>query len=131
VSAESVVLAGRQFAAARMTSTCEIRHETGRTFNEDTGEYAPTYVIVYTGPCKVRFESPRVFIRDMQSELLAEQRPILFLPIEGTEDVAPNDIATITAAPLDAALVGMEIRINGQHTQTYATARRMPCEVII
>jgi hypothetical protein len=113
-----------------MTSTCVVTRVTGRTLNEDTGEYEDITVPVYSGPCKVRFESARVFRRDMESQLLAEQRPILFVPIDGTGSLTVDDVATITASPIDAALVGMRIRLDGQHAQTYATARRIPGEVL-
>jgi hypothetical protein len=113
-----------------MTSTCVVTRVTGRTLNEDTGEYTDTTVPIYSGRCKVRFESPRVFRRDMESQFLAEQQPILFVPIDGTAGLTVDDVATITGNPTDPALVGMRIRLNGQHAQTSATARRIPGEVL-
>jgi hypothetical protein len=131
MSVESVIRAGRRFAESRMTSACTITRVTGRTLNESTGEYAETVATVYTGACKVVLDSPRVFNRDVESQLLSEQLPILLLPIgAGSDAVTVNDVATITGSPMDPGLVGARIRVAGKPVRSYATARRFAGEVL-
>lgn len=113
-----------------MTTTCVITRTIEEALDEQTLRYPETTSTVYTGPCKVRFESARVFNRDVAGQVVGEQLPVLFLPVATSTEVDRGDVATITANPEDPSLVGMRIRINGQHAQTYATARRMPGEVV-
>jgi hypothetical protein len=131
VTAETVIAAGRRFQEARMPATCTITRVTGRTFNEATGEYTDTVQTVYTGKCRLDFRaSLQTLERDMEGQLLADQRPTLFLPIVGSEAVTVNDMVTVTGNPLDGAAVGMRIRVTGLSATTYATARRLPGEVL-
>jgi len=130
VTAETAITAGRRFAEARMTSTCIITRTTEQPLDEDTLRYPETVTTVYTGPCKVRFETARVFNRDVAGQIVGEQLPILFLPVDTSAGVNRGDIATITGNPEDPSLVGVRIRVNGQHAQTWATARRLPAEIV-
>jgi hypothetical protein len=131
VTAESVIRAGRTFQEGRMPATVRIERTTGRTLNEGTGEYADQTRIVYDGRCRLDLRaSLQTLERDMEGQLLAEQRPTLLLPIVGSEAVTVNDVATITGNPLDPAAVGMRIRITGLSASTYATVRRLPGEVL-
>src|SRR3954454_13001061 len=131
MTAESVIRAGRAFQESRMPATVTITRVTGRLLDETTGEYTDTVATVYTGKCRLDFRaSLQTLERDMEGQLLADQRPTLFLPIAGSESVTVNDMATITANPLDSAAVGMRIRVTGRAATTYATARRLPGEVL-
>jgi hypothetical protein len=131
VTAESVIAAGRRFQEARMPATVLIERVTGRVFDESTGEYTDQKKTIYTGKCRLDFRaSLETMARDMEGQLLAEQRPTLFLPIVGSEAVTVNDVATITGNPLDGAAVGLRVRVTGLSAATYATARRLPGEVL-
>jgi hypothetical protein len=122
---------GRRYSESLMGSTCVIERVTGRVFNEDTGEYADTLATVYTGKCRLVFRaSLESLARDMEGQILAEQRPTIELPIAGSETVTVNDVVRITGNPYDAAAVGMRVRITGLSAATYATARRLPGEVL-
>jgi hypothetical protein len=130
VSAESTVLQGRAFNERLMTSTCRVERSGGEpVFDDVTGEYVPSASVIYEGACKVRFISAVVGEVNSESQLLVEQDAILSLPIEGSELVKPDDVATITASRLDAALLGKKFRVKGGHAQTSATARRLPVEL--
>jgi hypothetical protein len=131
VTAESVIRAGRAFQESRMPATVTITRVTGRLLDETTGEYADTVQTVYAGKCRLDFRaSLETLERDMEGQILADQRPTLLLPIVGSEGITVNDMATMTGNPLDPAVVGMRIRITGRSATTYATARRLPGEVL-
>lgn len=130
MSRDSVILAGRSFTEALMTSACIIRRAGEKVLSETTGEYETTYSTVFEGPCKIKFGGTQATEVDAQSQLLTEQDATLSLPIDGSEDVTVDDVAEITVNPLDAGLVGKKVRVTGIHTQTAATARRFPVEVV-
>lgn len=113
-----------------MTSTCSISRVTGRTLDEETGEYVDTTVAVYSGPCEFRFDSEALNAVDGQGQILSEQRPLVKLPVEGSAGVQVDDVGTLTGHPLDSGMVGLSFRIAGVHTKTRATSRRLPVEVL-
>lgn len=134
MSESSATLAGRRFAEQRMTDTVKITRETGVTV-DDAGENVPTFSTIYEGPCRLRFTSPRVFKVEAAGQLLAEERPILSVPVGGAGSgaVKYGDKGVITAVGADAgdsAMVGMLITVGFPHAQTSATARRFECEVL-
>lgn len=114
-----------------MGSTCVVTRVTGRSLDEATGEYTDTVIQVYAGRCRLVFRaSLEALARDMEGQILAEQRPTIELPITGSEAVTVNDVVTIVTNPYDGAAVGMRVRITGLSAATYATARRLPGEVL-
>lgn len=128
VSAETVVLAGRGFNERLMTSECVIA---GLVMDDDSGAWVLDLENpVYTGPCKIRFNSTVTSQVDGQSQVRIEQNAILSLPVAGSESVAPQQMCQVTFNALDDGLVGKEFRITGDHTQTAATARRFPVELV-
>lgn len=122
-----MVLQGRSFNEALMVSTGFVRRKTGAVATDPvTLEEVPVYSTVFTGPGKIRFAEVRSSDAAIPGVVLADQRPILSLPIVGTESVTTGDEWVCTANPLDAALVGSVFRVDGLHAQTAATARRFP-----
>lgn len=115
-----------------MTSECVIGEEsTGPVFNEETGEYETVIgTPSYSGPCKIRFNSTVTSEVDAQSQLLVEQDAILSLPVIGSENVKVGQVCRITVNALDLGMVGKRFRVTGDHTQTAATARRFPVELV-
>ena len=115
-----------------MLSTCVIGDESSDPIlNEETGEYEPVVGNpVYEGPCKIRFNSGVTSDVDAQQQLLVVQAAVLSLPIEGSEAVTVRQVCRITANPFDPGMVGKTFRITGDHTQTLATARRFPVELV-
>jgi len=114
-----------------MTDMCVIRRADGApALNEETGEYEPSFVDVYSGPCKVKFITSTVSEQDYQSQLVAEQQVVLSLPVDESAPVLVNDVAEITSSQTNVSGVGKHFRIAGLFDQTYATARRFPVEVV-
>jgi len=135
VSQGSAVRFGRNMAEARMTDTCEITRETGSTVDPATGLNTPTTVTVYSGKCRLKFTTARVFKVEAAGQVLGEEKPELSLPIgaAGAGDVRAKDVVTITAVdPVtgDPALVGTRLVVDGPHSQTAATAHRFPVLVV-
>jgi hypothetical protein len=127
VSAESVILQGRTFNEALMASTGVVRRKTGATTTDPvTYVESPVWAVIFTGPGKLRFPEARPGDANIPGAVLSDQRPILSLPVSGTETVTTGDVWECTANPLDTALVGKKVRIDGVHAQTAATARRFP-----
>lgn len=131
MSRDSVIMQGRSFTEALMTSTCVITRAGESVLDEETGEYETSPVTIYEGACKIKFADTQARDFDAQSQILTEQTAILSLPIEasGSVDVTTDDVAELTVNPLDPALVGKRFRVSGLHSQTAATARRFPVEV--
>lgn len=132
MSAASTISQGRRFNESLMVSECVIAPVGSEpVLNEETGEYEPVVgETSYEGPCKIRFNSSVISDVDAQSQLLVEQSAILSLPVVGSEGVQVQHVAVITSNPMDTALEGKRFRITGDHTQTLATARRFPVELV-
>lgn len=129
----SVALPGlRAEAESLMLSTCTItRGGAEPVWNDATGDYdTAAGGTVYAGKCKIRFLSSVVRESDAQSQFVTEQEPTLYLPIDGSEAVTIGDTVFVTANPQDTGMVGKSFRVAGVHTQTYATQRRLPLEVV-
>lgn len=131
--ATGVTLMGRRQAEALMGSTCAITRTTPAdpAVDPETGlNNPPVVTTIYAGKCRLRFP----FVRPEQAlaagQQLAKERGILSLPMDGSAGVTTNDIATITANDLDAGSVDMKFRVMGPFTETHATSRRLPVEVV-
>lgn len=129
----------RSEAESMMRSRCIIRRNGEKVFSEETGDYETTVTTLYTGSrdgveiggiCKIRFGGAQANEVDGQSQDLTEQVAVLSLPIAGSSGLTVGDVAEIVSSPFDPDLVGKLFRILGHHTQTYATARRLPVEVV-
>lgn len=129
MSATSAVLQARLFAEALMGTTVEVTR-VSIILDETTGIDTRVVASVWSGPCRLRFPFVRPSEQSAVSQTFAEQRGILSVPIVGTEAIQTNDIATITVSPLDAGMVGRVYRVMGPFDETYATARRLPVQVV-
>ena len=120
---------GRKQAEALMESTCVITRETANILDED-GNNEPTVDEIYSGPCRLRFPFVRPESSVAEGQSIARERGVLSLPVVGDSSaVRPDDIATITIGVLDPGTV-VVARIESGFTQTHATARRFPVEVL-
>lgn len=108
-------------AESMMTGTCIITRSGERVFDETTGDYTSTSTPVYSGPCRVRFESAVATPVDAQSQVYIRQQPTLHLPVAGTDGIQVDDVATVGT---------LTLRIVGLHADTHATARRLPVELL-
>ena len=133
MGAAGVVQQGREAAEALMVDTISFADDDGTTtFNSTTGEYESTAgTVLYAGPCQVQVSGPSVSEAIVGEQQLALERIIVKIPV-GSDPVPVNSVGTITAVgdASDPGLVGKRYRVIGSHAKTYATARRLPCELI-
>lgn len=104
----------------------------GTVLNEDTGEYEDTVVRVYPtpgspdpdGPGKFTAANTAVNDVDAAGQLLVVQSATLALPVVGSELVREGHVAQCVSSQNDPGMVGVRVRVEGPHHQTFATARR-------
>lgn len=129
MSATAALLRGRAKAESLMLDTCTITRVTGSSTNRETGVITPTTTTVYTGICKVQHSqgvlggSPK----DIAEAGRLTTRLELHLPASVT-GVRADDRATITAAALDAELVGRVFVVRSSPHKSFLTARRLEVE---
>jgi len=121
---------GRISAESRMTSKCTISRTSTPIFNESTGEYDETSTLIYSGICKIKIGGNQASQIEAAGQILIAQDSTLSLPVLLSGAVREDDVATITENDLDAALVGLLFRVKAGHSQTNATARRLPVEMV-
>lgn len=122
---------GRRLARDLMDTTVTVRRETGAVWDEETGQDVPELTVIYTtDKARIRFPGSQPQERDAAGQRVVEQSPTLALPVEDSGGVRENDIATVDANPQDPSIVGMQMRVAGQHNQSHSTSRRLPVEVI-
>jgi Family of unknown function (DUF6093) len=131
MSAISATLRGRTAALALMVDTVTVTRLASSVTDPETGIVTPTYSTVYTGRGKVQ-RTPRASRVQPASVGEAEifmSRLELHLPLTAT-GVTTDDIATVTASPLDSDLVGMVFHIRERAAKTFQTARRFGVELV-
>lgn len=126
---------GRRFGRTQMTATVIIRRKTGTTRDTATGKITPTWTDIYDGPAELLFRdnSPRDL--DAAGQRLAEQQPLIKLPIEGEKapaaaSVRKDDVGEVTACEHDTGSIGVSFRVTGIFAKSNATSRRLPVEVL-
>jgi len=134
VSLERDVLASlpylRAEAEARMTDRCAIGWERpGDVLDEETGEYEPSFEVVYSGPCRFKAGTTAAGELNAVGQLLVEQDSTLSLPINTSTAVTKDMQVRVTASLTDPGLVGVTARIQAPSVGSYRTARRFAVEV--
>lgn len=127
MTAIQATLAGRREAEKLMTSTVSVVEREFGPIGED-GNVTIIEHPRYSGKARIRLQGAGVTDVDAASQLLAIQRLILSLPMTGSESVGNDQWVTVTADPLDTALVGTQYLIKGAFAQSHATARRFTIE---
>lgn len=115
----------RTTAEGLMDSLCVIQRQSGVVENAN-GVETPTYTTIYSGKCRLRMPHADARNAAASGQSVELQTPTLSLPVVGSENVLPDDIATISS-PLDPLVV--TARVMGVHSQTHSTARRLQVEV--
>lgn len=126
---------GRRFGAQTQTSTIIVRRPGAPTRNENTGALVPTLTTIYTGPAELKFPDAQPHDVDAGGQRLAEQQPLVKLPITGPKAstaaaIRKDDVGEVLANPDDPTIIGTTFRVTGIHAQSNATARRLPVEVL-
>lgn len=112
-----------------MTSTCTVTRAGGdRVYNPETGQYEGGSSDVYDGKCRVQTVRAQAANPESGTAVFTVERVELQLPF-GTK-FQHDDVATITAEPLNPDLVGTVYRVTGLGRKSQATAQRLNVEVI-
>ena len=121
----------RAQAEALMTDSCTIVREGEPVYNPDTNEVEVSTEEVYTGRCRVQVtDSLDVRVVDFGGRAVNTSRVTVSIPV-GSEQVAPEDVVTITAAAHNDQLVGKVYRVEGAPEKSHATAIRLRCQEIV
>jgi hypothetical protein len=111
-----------------MLDACTIAHHTGQTTDATTGAVTQTYgAAFYTGKCKVQLRDVDPATPEAGDRLTVVLRSRVDVPMS-VEDVAVDDLVTITASVLDPDLVGRTFRVVAPFHGSFKTARRLPVE---
>jgi len=126
---------GRRFQSATMTATVVIRRQGESVRDPVTGKITPTWSTVYDGPAEVMFPDNAPRDVDAVGQRLAEQQPLVKLPLVGEKaaaaaSVRKDDEGTVTASEHDLGNVGVTFRVTGIFAKSNATSRRLPVEVL-
>lgn len=130
MSAPAALRRGRVAAEQLMVDACTVRRAGPAVTDPVTGVVTATWTTVYTGQCKVAESTgfgAGSALPEAGEHAYTVQRYVLHLPASVTAPVE-GDVATITAAQLDASLVGREYRIVEEFAKSFATARRFEVE---
>lgn len=131
MSATTATQRGRELAEALMVDTCTINAKGTREWVNDAYVNTPGAEL-YSGQCQVQvLDSVTVQTENVGEQLAVTERVMVKIPITAPS-VAIDSVVTITAvdAASDSALVDRTYRVTGSHAKTYATARRLPCELV-
>lgn len=127
MSATSVTLRGRAKAEELMLSTCTITRGATSIVDPDTGMITGTTTTVYTGKCKVQQSAPASSPTVIGEAAVFLSSAQLHLPVSTeTEDVAPDDLATINSCLPNPGMVGKTFRLRAPLDKDFLTARRFP-----
>ena len=123
----------RADAELGMVDACSItRAGVGQpVFDPGTGQYTdPPRVDVYVGKCRTQVTAIIANSTDSQGGERAYrvQGSEFQLPLTGTDNVSIGDVAEITAAGFDPALVLRKFTIIARFEKTHATSRRLRVE---
>jgi hypothetical protein len=132
VSAASVATRGRAAAESLMVDTCTIRANDGETtYDPVTNAYVETDgTLLYTGPCQVQVTDTIPRDANVGDQQVVVERIIVKIPWDAVA-IPVNSVVEITAAgDFSGAAVGNRYRVIGSNDKTYATATRLPCELI-
>lgn len=84
---------------------------------------------MYAGRCRVQLPGSQERLEQAGDRAWTVQRLTLSLPMSAA-DVAVGDVVLVTAATLDAGIVGRRYRVVQSFAKTHATARRLSCEEV-
>jgi hypothetical protein len=130
VTAESVLLSGRQAAEALMVDAGELRGPGTRVLDEDTGQYVVTPgPVKYSGKAKIQTTDAIGNDSEAGDRLVMTTRFRVDLPM-GAPSAAVDDVFTVTSSLHDPELVGCRFRVASLVHKTFMTARRLAVEEV-
>jgi hypothetical protein len=122
----------RRWANALMVDACTIvAPGGGTTFDPTTGQYVTSPgAIVYSGPCQVQVPSAIPQTAAAGEQLVVVERITVKIPWDAPT-VPVNSVVTITAsAEVSGVDIGARYRVTGNHSKTYQTSKRIPCDLV-
>lgn len=127
MSRASALARGRTAAELGMVDACDIQRVVSRTTDPTTGDVTPTWLVVYSGKCRVKQAQAQAQREDVGEDHLLLLRLEVQLPVAGSEGLQVGDAITITAAVNDADLAGRVFLIHDLSHQSEGTSRRVQC----
>jgi len=125
--------------ATIMTDTCTIRRIVDTDTNFSDGRVTYTQTVVYSGVCRVQQVGPGGNMSgapgadpggggQASNQIVSY---VLQLPLAGTDDLTPDDEATIDTCAQDPTLVGHKLRIQGLTRASHKSSRRLQCIEVV
>lgn len=113
-----------------MLDTCTVKAKSGES-TDANGVVTPTYgAALYAGKCKVQSSGAQEANPEAGGAVYTVQRYAVHVPIAAFVP-AVDQVITITAAALDAGLVGRQYRVVALLHKTAATAYRLGVEEVV
>jgi hypothetical protein len=121
----------RSQAESMMLDRCTVTRTSTGSFNDVTGvETVGSTTTLYDGPCRFRMARGGGSPTDSGEAEWTLNGVTVSLPVSTSGDVRTGDAVTLTESAFDPDAVGTVAQVKGIHVQTYATARRLECEVV-
>lgn len=112
-----------------MVDACKVEYVNGTTWDEGTGTSVPAYATRYEGECRVQTTLTAESNPDAGEREWTVQSLTVAVPMSAT-GFQVGDRVTVTAAALDADLVGRVFTVSALAHKTHMTARRLRVEEV-
>lgn len=129
MSLDDLLLRRRAAAERRMRDICIIERPGELVTDPETGVVTPGYTPVYSGPCKIQQTIAQSATPQAGEHQFTVQDSALHIPV-GAGPVAVDDVATITAAAMNPALLGNVYRVSETFEKSQPTAQRLRIEEV-
>ena len=130
MSAEAAVLAGRREAESLMVDACEVHRLGPQVTDYFTGQVTNTRTLVYSGACKLQQTISQASNPSSGGHAFTVQDVRWDTPVTAGPFLVDDEV-TVTAAVLDAQLVGRVYRVSELFHKSGATAQRVRVEEIV
>ena len=130
MSASTAVLAGRREAEALMADACEVHRLGPQVTDYFTGQVTNSRVLVYSGACKFQQTISQASSPSSGGHAFTVQDVRWDTPVTAGPFLVDDEV-TVTAAVLDAQLVGRVYRVSELFHKSGATAQRVRVEEIV
>lgn len=105
-----------------MVTPCVITRPGDPVLDENTGNYMPASVVVFSGLCEVQTRETQVRTQESGSAAIVEQLYLVKVPV-ASGPYQDKDIVTLGS--------GRVFRIEGLHLKTWQTAQRLPVMEVV
>lgn len=124
MSVHSVLAQGRAAVEQLLVDTCRIERLADRgEFNQTTGDYDPTWEVLYEGRCRLKNQSAGSGTEYGEHEVNLPSYQLV-LPWDVSPEIRETDRVTITTSG-DSWLIGRSMEVTGVDKADLKTARRL------